>query len=180
MENLKKVEKLREKANVSYEEAKAALEACDWDLLDAIVMLEAEGKVKSEETFTTSAQAEEEPATPQEIVASYENYQQEQQKKEKGAWKKLKNGIKTILRKSCDNHFVVKRHGQQILEMPVLVLAVLLLASVWTVLIVMAVGLFFGFSYGFSGPDLGKENINNTMGKATEMAEDIKNEFHHE
>ena len=37
MTNLEMVETLREKANVSYEEAKAALEASNWDLLDAIL-----------------------------------------------------------------------------------------------------------------------------------------------
>jgi len=42
------VETLREKANVSYEEAKAALEASNWDLLDAIVLLEGEGKIPTE------------------------------------------------------------------------------------------------------------------------------------
>jgi NACalpha-BTF3-like transcription factor len=40
MENLEKVELVREKCNVSYEEARDALEACDYDVLDAIVMLE--------------------------------------------------------------------------------------------------------------------------------------------
>ena len=46
MEQLEKVEKLREKTGVTYEEAKAALEACEWDLLDAIVYLESQGKIK--------------------------------------------------------------------------------------------------------------------------------------
>ena len=45
MTNYEMVELLRQKANVSYEEAKAALEAANWDLLDAIVLLEREGKV---------------------------------------------------------------------------------------------------------------------------------------
>ena len=56
MEQLEKVEKLRERANVSYEEAKEALEASDWDLLDAMVYLEKKGKVKSpsRETYTTN------------------------------------------------------------------------------------------------------------------------------
>ena len=39
MEHLEKVEKLRERANVSYEDAKEALEASEWDLLDAMVYL---------------------------------------------------------------------------------------------------------------------------------------------
>ena len=56
MDNLEKVEKLRERANVSYEEAKEALENNDWDLLDAMVALEKEGKtVKPEQTaYSTS------------------------------------------------------------------------------------------------------------------------------
>ena len=45
MDNLEKVEKLREKTGVSYEEAKAALEATNYDVLDAIIYLEKNGKV---------------------------------------------------------------------------------------------------------------------------------------
>lgn len=47
MDKLEKVEKLREKTGVSYEDAKNALEACDYDLLDAIIYLEKLDKVKA-------------------------------------------------------------------------------------------------------------------------------------
>ncbi len=58
MEQLEKVEKLRQRANVSYEEAKEALEASGWDLLDAMVYLEKQGKVKppEQETYTTNCE----------------------------------------------------------------------------------------------------------------------------
>ena len=46
MDDLEKVERLRERADVSYEEAKKALEECNVDLLDAMVYLEKQGKVK--------------------------------------------------------------------------------------------------------------------------------------
>ena len=46
MDNFEKVEKLRQHANVSYEEAKEALERSDWDILDAMIYLEKTGKVK--------------------------------------------------------------------------------------------------------------------------------------
>ena len=46
MDNLKKVEKLMERADVSYEEAKAVLEECGWDVLEAVVKLESQGKLK--------------------------------------------------------------------------------------------------------------------------------------
>jgi len=43
--DLEKVEKLRGKAKVSYEEAKAALDAANGDVLDALIELERQGKV---------------------------------------------------------------------------------------------------------------------------------------
>ena len=49
MDNFEKVEKLREKAGVSYEEAKTALEQCNYDLLDAMIYLEKQGKVQNRE-----------------------------------------------------------------------------------------------------------------------------------
>ncbi|MDR2615905.1 MAG: ubiquitin, partial [Oscillospiraceae bacterium] len=44
MATLEQVEKLRERANVSFEEAKAALDEADGDLLDALILLEKQGK----------------------------------------------------------------------------------------------------------------------------------------
>ena len=118
MTNLEKVEKLRKKADITYEEAKAALESCDWDILDAIVKLEAEGKVKpsssGEESYAKDTSSpkdasvvEESTDSPQQIVESYQNYQNEQTKKSSGTWSKIKKWVGKILRKSCDNRFVV-------------------------------------------------------------------------
>ena len=39
MEDWKKVEELRVKANVSYEDARQAMEACNFDMLDAMSYL---------------------------------------------------------------------------------------------------------------------------------------------
>ena len=60
MTNFEMVEMLRQKANVSYEEAKAALEQANWDLLDAMVLLEKDGKV-IENGGSYSTRPEEEP-----------------------------------------------------------------------------------------------------------------------
>ena len=42
---LEQVERLREKADVSYEQAKAALEEAGGSLLDALILLERQGRV---------------------------------------------------------------------------------------------------------------------------------------
>ena len=57
MDDLEKVETIRTKRNVSYTDAKAALDAADGNVLDAIIWLESQGK-----TQTTSAHAATESA----------------------------------------------------------------------------------------------------------------------
>lgn len=44
--SLESIELLREKTRVSYEDAKLALEACDGDIVEALVYLEKQGKIK--------------------------------------------------------------------------------------------------------------------------------------
>lgn len=162
MTNFEKVEKLREKANVSYEEAKAALEATEWELLDAIVLLEQEGKVNHNSAHhSTKAEPIEEDSVP---------------KKEKRVLmrRKIVNIIKNLIRIGCENHMIVSRKGEQIVSLPVIAVVLLLLFTNLFVLILMAAGLFFGFRYSFKGEQLGKASINSAMNKAAEMAETMK------
>lgn len=51
MENLEKIDVLRNRMNVSYEEARSALEATGWDLVEALVKLEQDEKSRKEEIF---------------------------------------------------------------------------------------------------------------------------------
>ncbi len=54
MDNFEKVEKLREKANVTFEEAKEALEEANGDLLDAMIIFEKQGKAEErKESYST-------------------------------------------------------------------------------------------------------------------------------
>lgn len=45
MEDHKLIDKLKNETNISYEEAKIAIEKSNWDILDAFVYLEENGKV---------------------------------------------------------------------------------------------------------------------------------------
>ena len=64
--------------------------------------------------------------------------------------------------------------------MPVNVFILLLILGFWIVVPLMIVGLFCGCRYAFSGKELGKDNINNAMGKANEFADGIKSEIKNE
>ncbi len=51
MENLEKIDIIRERMNVGYETAKAALEASNWDVVEALVKVEQEAQSSKEEIF---------------------------------------------------------------------------------------------------------------------------------
>ena len=73
MDNFEKVEKLREKAGVSYEEAKAALEQCNYDLLDAMISLEKQGKVQNREPVRNLVVTEQPKSAFEQAQESYES-----------------------------------------------------------------------------------------------------------
>lgn len=178
MDNLDKVEKLKERADISYDEARAVLEECDWDLLEAVIRLEEQGRISSEGKgeYSTKGTSSDSPKNPQELAESYNSYQ-ESKKGEKSFFETISDIVKYIAKKGCENEFIVKRHSRRMFSIPVLLFAILIVAFFWCILILMLIGLFFGFSYNFSGPDLGKKRVNDTMDKATEAAENIKAEI---
>ena len=166
MDRIEMVERLREKAGVSYEEAKAALEASDWDLLDAVVMLEKEGKVRDAGYSTKRATSDEQaPQTGKEKKPKGEGFERFM------AW------LSRVIHKGNTNSLVVMRNNERKFGLPVTAFALLLVFAFYFTIPLLIISLFFGFHYKFVGPDLGKDSINNVMHKATQAAESIKEEF---
>ena len=167
MEKMEKVEALRNKAGVTYEEAKAALEANNWDVLDAMIALEKEGKVKQ----TSSSKAE---VLTGDVVT--ENGQKSSSEPKR---RKFMNWVKDILRKANRNAFEISKDGKIILTVPVLVFVIVLLFAFHIVIPLMIIGLFFSIKYHFSGPDVHSMDvdINAAMDSASRTAENLKDEF---
>ncbi len=175
-DNLQLVEKLVEKTGVSYTEAKAALEKANWDLLDAILALEAEGKTFSKGTpgYTTDrSTAEEEPKQEKQSAKTKKEGCEDFKKTTKGffCW------LRDVFDKGNSNSIELYKNGERKLGMPVTVFIILIILGFWIILPLMIVSLFFGCSYRFSGADLGKDSVNKAMGKANDIADSIKNEF---
>ena len=149
MEMIEKVERLREKAEVTYEEAKAALEQSDGDLLDAMVLLERQGKVRKPAQSTFSTDYEEQ--------TEY----------------RLFRGFIGFIRKTT---FIVTREEDVVFTMPTIVFAVLLFFF-WEILApVMIIALFFGVRYSFEGEEEA-EKANSILNKAGDFAQDVRSEF---
>ena len=171
MDNFEKVEKLRERAAVSYEEAKEALEASNWDILDAMVLLEKQGKTDGprKSSYSTDYDQQEEYTPVTKTVYD--------EKREKGrAARSIKGLFKDFIRICKENSFCVTRKGKEILRVPVSVLILLLIFFWKLVLPVLLVGLFLGFQYSFDGKDELKK-ANELMNSAGNMAEQLKKEF---
>ena len=162
MDHFEMVEKLRAKANVSYEEAKAALEASDWDILDALVLLESEGKVKG-------APEAKEYTTQEKKEYSWNTGNGEVKVTFSSALSKLWDWIRKLVQKGNANQFVITRKGDELIAMPITVLALLLICFWPFSLIILFVGLFLGARYSFRGPDI-NTNVNDFMNKAQDKA----------
>ncbi len=173
---LEQVDKLRERADVSFEEAKAALEQSNGDLLDALIWLERQGKTRTTEGgfYSTRGTAAPDPVCTK-LTDTGAAGTGGKQDRWNPSWQDFKTRMKDLLQRSIDNTIQAERNGKVLLSIPVLMGALLLVVAFWVVVPLMVVGLFFGYRYHFAGPDLGKEAVNQVMDKVTDTAEDIKN-----
>ena len=191
MDNYQKVEQLVNKAGCSYEDARAALERSGWDMLDAVISLEREGKVK-QETVEQTSQKEDEAAEiiPEVTVetradtglfetgtAGNQDYAGSTGNKEETPKPKFRlwNRFKSIMTKN--RMVILKSNDQQIVDLPIWIPVIALLAFFWATLILAVIAMVFGCRFHFEGEDLGKTNINNTMDKATDYAEKVKKDL---
>ena len=170
MDNLEKVEKLREKANVSYEEARTALEENNWDLLDAVVSLEKQGRTKapSQTEYSTSYEDQKEYVSVKETI--------KEEKQRKGRAGGVKGLVRRFIRICRDNSFIVTYKEKQIIQIPVIAFVALLLFFWHTLVPVMIIALFFQVRYSFAGKD-DLKGMNDFMTSAGDMADQIKEGF---
>ena len=166
MTNYEMTEKLSEKMGVSMEEAKAALEACDWDMLDAALMLEKEHGAQKEAYSTKQAQRE---AT-------------DDRKEGRSVMKKIFEVLRRVVACGNRNRFEVRRKGSEetVLDMPVTAMVLLLIFAFWVCVPLLVIGLFAGFHYAFRGAELGRQSINNAMDKAAQAADRVMEEIRNE
>jgi len=182
MVTLEQVEKLREHANISYDEAKAALENANGDILQAIIDLEKQGKVTPPQgggqynsgsiEVTNNAQKEQQ---------QYGNENTKHSSSEKSAFSRhmgrFFRWMGEVIHKGNVNALIVEKNGTSIMRLPITVLVVLLICAFWIVVPLLIVGLFFDFRYYFQGPNIKGTAVNDAMGTVANAAEDIKKDI---
>ena len=174
MTEMEKVEKLREKADVSFAEAKEALDIANGDILDALIYLEKHGKstVPAGGGYFSSAGGAEQQSDP-EYGYSTEKYGE-------SFWDILKRFgrfCKKSFRKGATNFLDAKKNGDLMFSCPVIMLVAFIVFFFWITIPLFIISLFFGFRYSFRGAELGRESVNRVMDNASEIAEDVKKNF---
>ena len=111
------VEKLAEKMNVTLEEAKVALEAVEWNMLDAALVLEKE--------HGTTAQIESDQACRKDGMRK----------------------IRDLIARGVHSRFTVRRKDAVVLDLPVIVLVLGLLCAFRACALLLVIGLFAGCRY---------------------------------
>ena len=169
MDRLEKAERLREYANVSYEEAKAALDACGDDLLDAVVLLEKKGKAKKpgQETYSTDYEEQPEYNRVKETVE-----QQESAGTRFG--RRLGRGIRSVLNFVRKTTFEITHHGKSLFIMPSWVMMLIVFFSWRVALPGLVIALFFGCRYSFHGEVQETGTVNDFMNKAGTFADEME------
>lgn len=176
MATLEQVEKLREKANVSYDDAKEALDATNGDLLEALIYLEKKGKTTppSSGGFYNSEKSHQEceqlaPKNREKAANDKESFMD--------LLKKFGRFCAKVIHKGNINFFEVRKGEEVKTVFPITALALLLIFLFWITVPLIVIGLFFGFRYRFRGPDLGIDSVNSAMDNAASTAENLKKSF---
>ncbi|MCR5216536.1 MAG: hypothetical protein K6C69_06325 [Lachnospiraceae bacterium] len=174
MDELEKVEKLRDRANVTYEEARDALKECNGDLLDAMVLLEHQGKTKNPGKKTSYK-----TITEEQLEAKYtdvtDKVREQVEKVDETFGKKLKKVLSKIGKFLMHNTLVIEHKNKVVTEMP-LWLVVLLVAFLWEVVIVaFVISLFCDVKYRMEGED-DLETANTILGQLNKFTDSFSSE----
>ena len=170
---LEMVERLKEKADVSYAKAKEALEYSGGNLLDALIYLEEKGAIPREEGAYFSTRNEAPPPPPEPLpvqLPAKTKKKAVKQPKPKGNGRQV---FHTLRRWLIDNELAIWRRDQPITALPVLILVLLVCCAPWVTVPVLVLLLFLGFRYRFSGPDLERDHLNGMIGDLADTAADL-------
>jgi len=179
MVNLQQVEELRKYANITFNEAKEALEETDGDILEAIINLEKKGIIKGPEGggYYSSKDSYENSKSDEDKENNKAEFYDESTTSFSEMLNKFMSFLKKIFKKGNRNIFKVTKDGEKIISIPVTILVILIVFAFWITIPIMVIGLFFGYKYSFAGPELGKEQVNRAMDSVSNAAESIKKEF---
>lgn len=174
MIDFEQVQKLRDRTGLSYEEAKKTLEEVDGDMLEAVLKLEKENRIKAPAGGGYyNSQAENQSADTGED--GRRNTQDRRTSCSNGSAfgdqvSSFFRWCGKVIHKGNINSFEVLKDDNSIIVLPLTALALLLFFAFCIVIPLIILGFFFGYRYRFRGPDLEKPEVNRAMDNVSDVA----------
>lgn len=164
---LELVDQLRKRADVSYEEAKAVLEEANGSLLDALILLEQRGKIRSD--GGQSARYSTRPGDGQATPLPEDRGEGRDQAPGGSFWG-------TLYYYCTANRFEVVQGTETLASIPIVIFILLILLAFWISVPLLLVGLLFGCRYRFTGPGLDSNQVNQAVNQAAGAVGDAVSE----
>ena len=145
---LEQIDILRERANVSYAQAKEVLEKCDGDILEAMIMLEAQAKVR----------------VPKRDFS------------ESGVWNTSKGflaTVKRLIKKSNETKFVISKKEKTVIDMPVTVLIIVTVFMAPLTVVGVLAAMLTNHRISFVKLDGNGMKINDTLDKVSSCVNSV-------
>jgi hypothetical protein len=164
MESHRLIEKLQNETNISYEEAKIALEKSEWDILDAFLYLEKMDRIPKPNVniYYTNEDRENKKSSREIFMNKNQDNTYKNGKKEnkfEGLFVRVCKIIDT-----CNNiFFEIKKENKTFLKMPITVVILLLLFVFWLAIPLFILGLFLNIEFSISGNGAEINKINHVL-----------------
>lgn len=166
MDKEKAIERLMSKTNLSYDINKKALEEAEWDILDAMLILEERGEIpKPETTVYYTNRTYEEKAANEIIRVQYK-------KEEKKSFLEIICGLIDTLN---NIFFKIVRNDQVLIKLPLTVVILLLFFTFWISVPLFIIGFFYDVEYSFVGRGAENKKINDFLRKVSREIQYRKN-----
>ncbi|ADG83520.1 DUF4342 domain-containing protein [Thermincola potens] len=151
--SLEQIDMLKERANISYAEAKEALEKCNNDIVEALIALEKENKVKA-----------------------YKVEKVESESKYWTAAKKLLKATGKLIKKGNETKFVVKKAEKTVVDLPVNAVVLTTVIAPPIAVLGVAGALVTNHKIKFIKPDGEDASINKTIDKISKAVTNVGNQ----
>ena len=170
--SLEKIDMLKERANISYKEAKEALEKFDGDLVEALIYLE------SNEKTTASPQPRHDRDNKD--YRDYREHREERRQKRRERDKDVLDQIKQFISKLHKTSFIVSKKDRKLLDIPLTVALIIILIALPASIFLLILPYVFGYKILVLNEDGSKFNFDEAakdLGKSKQT--ETKNDSEH-
>ena len=174
-EKLARASKVHDACGASFADAREALEACGYDVLDAVVWLEREGRVAAGSAHFSTSPEGADATEAQAMSQAQDDY--ERSTRHVGferALARVWGWVKRVAHKGMNVSLVAERRGRKVISLPILVFLALAVLAFWVVVPLVVLSLFFDVRYRFDGLGSVTVDVNEWSRKASDGVEHLK------